>query len=128
MARQGAGSQSHAARELKSKGAGAANVPAQPCFKPRTRRRGPLPAGAAGLRWPPVEALVILLVPLVALFVWAVAYFQPTRIDPEAECARRAEHIAWLEERLAHARRHDWDEQMMANLHLQLAEARGERK
>lgn len=71
-----------------------------------------------------MEAVVILIVPLIALAVWAAAYFQPRRPDPAAENAQRAEHIAWLEDRLAHARRHNWDEQMMANLHAQLAEAR----
>lgn len=73
-----------------------------------------------------MEALFLLLVPVIAFLVWAVAYFQPKPPDSAAEHARRVERIAWLEERLAHARRHNWDEQMMANLHTQLAEARRE--
>jgi hypothetical protein len=71
-----------------------------------------------------MEALVILLVPLVALIIWAAAYFQPKRLDPVAEQARLEQHIAWLEERLTHAHRHNWDEQMVGNLNWQLAAAR----
>ena len=41
-----------------------------------------------------------------------------------AEQKQLAEHIAWLNERLDHARARNWDEQMMANLHAQLTEAR----
>lgn len=75
-----------------------------------------------------MEALVILIVPLVALFVGAVAFFQPRRSDPAAERARVDQHIAWLEERLAHARAKDWDEQMLENIHVQLEAARREQR
>ena len=75
-----------------------------------------------------MEALVILIVPLVALFIGAVAFFQPRPSDPAAERARVDQHIAWLEERLDHARARNWDEQMMANLHAQLAAAHHERR
>ncbi len=71
-----------------------------------------------------MEALVILLVPLVALFVWAVAYFQPRAVDPAVHRAQLGEHIAWLEERLAYARQKNWDEQMIGNLTAQLEAAR----
>ena len=71
-----------------------------------------------------MEALVLLLVPLVALAVWAAAYLQPKSLDPVAEQAQLDEHIAWLEDRLAHAREKNWDEQMLANLTAQLTEAR----
>ena len=71
-----------------------------------------------------MEAFVLLLVPLVAFFVWAVAYFQPKALDPMAERAQLDEHIAWLEERLAHARQKNWDEQMLANLTAQMESAR----
>lgn len=71
-----------------------------------------------------MEALVLLLVPLVALVVWAAAYFQPKSLDPVADQAQLEEHIAWLEQRLAHAREKNWDEQMLANLTGQLTEAR----
>lgn len=75
-----------------------------------------------------MEALVILIVPLVALFIGAVAFFQPRPSDPVAERARVDQHIAWLEDRLAHAREKNWDEQMMENLHAQLAAARHEQR
>ena len=71
-----------------------------------------------------MEAFILLLVPLVAFAVWAAAYFQPKLLDAKAEQAQLAEHIAWLEERLVHARQKNWDEQMLANLTAQLTEAR----
>jgi len=73
---------------------------------------------------PAMEALVILLVPLVALIVWAAAYFQPNPFNSVAERAQLEQHIAWLEDRLAHARQHNWDEQMIGNLIGQLETAR----
>jgi hypothetical protein len=74
-----------------------------------------------------MEAVVILIVPLVALLVGAVAFFQPRPSDPMAERVRLDEHIAWLEDRLAHAIDKRWDNQMMENLHAQLAAARRDR-
>ena len=75
-----------------------------------------------------MEALVILIVPLVALFIGAVAFFQPRRLDPAADRARVDQHIAWLEDRLAHARAKNWDEQMMENIRAQLEAARREQR
>lgn len=74
-----------------------------------------------------MEALVILLVPLVAFIIWAVAYFQPKTTDLAAEQQQLDQHIAWLEDRLAYGREKQWDEQMIANLTAQLAEARERR-
>ncbi len=71
-----------------------------------------------------MEALVILIVPLIALFVWALAKFSAQPLDPSADRVQREQHIAWLEERLAHARAKDWDEQMIGNLTAQLEAAR----
>ena len=74
-----------------------------------------------------MEAVVILLVPLVALFVWAVAFFAPRSDDMAAEREQLDQHIAWLEDRLAYGRQKNWDEQMIGNLTAQLAEARDRR-
>lgn len=74
-----------------------------------------------------MEALVILLVPLVAFGVWAAAYFQPRTTDLAAEQVQLEQHIAWLEDRLAYGRQKNWDEQMIASLTAQLAEARERR-
>jgi hypothetical protein len=73
-----------------------------------------------------MEAVVILIVPLVALLVGAIAFFQARPLDVVAERSRLDQHISWLEERLTHARRNNWDEQMMANLTAQLESARRE--
>ena len=74
-----------------------------------------------------MEALVLLLVPLVAFIIWAVAYFQPRTTDLAEERQQLDRHIAWLEDRLAYGRQKNWDEQMIANLNAQLAEARERR-
>lgn len=73
-----------------------------------------------------MEVFVIIIPPFIALIIGAVAVLAPRPKDPVAERARLAEHIAWLEHRLAHARARNWDEQMMHNLHTQLAAARRE--
>lgn len=75
-----------------------------------------------------MELFVIIIPPFIALIIGAVAVFAPRPKDPVAERARIDEHIAWLESRLAHAREGNWDEQMLHNLHLQLAEARREQR
>jgi hypothetical protein len=67
-----------------------------------------------------MEALVILLVPLVALIIWAGAYFQTRSLDPATERAQLDQHIARLEERLAMAHQRNWDEQMISSLRGQL--------
>ncbi len=70
-----------------------------------------------------MEVFVILVPPFIALLIGAWAMLSPRQIDVAAEQKQLDEHIAWLQERLAHARARNWDEQMMANLHAQLAEA-----
>jgi hypothetical protein len=71
-----------------------------------------------------VEAVVIIIPPIIALLIGAWAVLAPRRIDVVAEQKQINEHIAWLEERLAHAHARNWDEQMLANLRAQMAEAR----
>ncbi|HEY8994062.1 MAG TPA: hypothetical protein VIM71_05335 [Lacunisphaera sp.] len=73
-----------------------------------------------------MEALVILIVPLVALLIGAVAVFQARPVDAGAERSRLDQHIAWLEERLQHARQKNWDEDMIGRLIEQLEAARRE--
>jgi hypothetical protein len=73
-----------------------------------------------------VEALVLIIPPIIALLIGAWAVFAPRAIDPVAERARLVEHIARLEESLARARAGNWDEQMITNLLDKLAEARRE--
>ena len=75
-----------------------------------------------------MEIVVIILPPIIALIIGAVAYFAPRVKDPVAEQKRLDERIAWLENRLVHARAGNWDEQMMHNLHTQLAAARSEQQ
>lgn len=71
-----------------------------------------------------MEAVVIIVVPLIAMLIAGWAIIAPRPVDQVAEQAQMSQHIAWLEERLAHARQKNWDEQMMANLLAQLDEAR----
>ena len=73
-----------------------------------------------------MEALVILIPPLIALFIGAWAVFAPRQVDPVAERARLEQHIARLEESLHRARAANWDEQMITNLLDKLAAARRE--
>ena len=75
-----------------------------------------------------MEIVVIIIPPVIALIIGAVAFFAPRPKDPVAEQARLDERIAWLEERLVHARAGNWDEQMMHNLHTQLETARHEQR
>lgn len=75
-----------------------------------------------------MEIFVIIIPPAIALIIGAVAFFAPRPKDPVAERARLDERIAWLEDRLTHARADHWDEQMMHNLHAQLEEARREQR
>lgn len=75
-----------------------------------------------------MEAVVILIVPIVALFVGAAAVLQPRRLDPAAERVRIAERVAWLEERMRHAQAGNWDEQMMERLTDELADARHQQR
>jgi hypothetical protein len=71
-----------------------------------------------------MEALVILLIPLVGFIFWAVHRAQTNALDPAVRRLQRQEHVALLEERLARGRRDNWDEQMLGNLAEQLEEAR----
>lgn len=71
-----------------------------------------------------MEVVVILVPIFVALILGAWAVLAPKPVDVKAERAQLDEHIAWLEDRLAHARERNWDEQMMENLMTQLATAR----
>ena len=70
-----------------------------------------------------MEVFVIFIPIFVALLLGVWAMLAPKRVDVAAETHQLNEHIAWLEERLAHARAGNWDEQMMANLHAQLETA-----
>jgi len=71
-----------------------------------------------------MEAFVIIIPPIIALLIGAWAILSPRPVDFVTERAQIDQHIAWLEDRLAHARAGNWDEQMMANLHAQMADAR----
>jgi hypothetical protein len=71
-----------------------------------------------------MEVFVILIPPVIALLIGAWALLAPKPVDVVAEQKQLDAHIAWLNERLAHARARNWDEQMMANLDAQMAEAR----
>ncbi|HWA24851.1 MAG TPA: hypothetical protein VG734_04180 [Lacunisphaera sp.] len=75
-----------------------------------------------------MEAVVIIIVPLIAMLIAGWAIVAPRPIDLKADQAQMDQHIAWLEERLAYARQKNWDEQMMANLHTQLEEAHIKRR
>jgi hypothetical protein len=71
-----------------------------------------------------MEAFVIIIPPIIAVLIGGWAVLAPRPVDPKVERTQLDEHIAWLEERLQHARARNWDEQMMANLHTQMAQAR----
>ena len=71
-----------------------------------------------------MEVFVIIIPPFIALLIGAWAMLAPRPVDVVAERKQLDEHIAWLNERLAHARARNWDEQMIANLNDQMAEAR----
>ncbi len=73
-----------------------------------------------------MEAVVIVLVPLIALLIGAMAVLAPRPVDVVAERARLDQHIAWLEDRLEHAREKHWDEDMIGRITAQLDDARAE--
>lgn len=65
------------------------------------------------------EALVIVLVAVVAVVVYVVLWVQsrnPALYDPRRERARLEQHLGWLEQRLELARREDWDDAMVGSL------------
>ena len=70
-----------------------------------------------------MEVFVIIIPPFIALLIGAWALLAPRPVDAAAEQKQLDEHIAWLNERLDHARARNWDEQMMENLHAQMAAA-----
>jgi hypothetical protein len=65
-----------------------------------------------------MEALVILIVPIVAFFVWLVARLQTDamRPTPGAELARLEQYVAWLEDRRRHAEASNYDDQMKEHI------------
>lgn len=73
-----------------------------------------------------MEALVLIIPPIVALLIGAWAILAPRPLDPVAERTRLDQHVARLEESLARARTDNWDEQMISNLLDKLADARRE--
>lgn len=75
-----------------------------------------------------MEAFVIIIPPFIALLIGGWAVLAPRPVDAVAEQKQLDEHIAWLEDRLVHARAGNWDEQMMANLHTQMAAAQRKRQ
>ena len=65
------------------------------------------------------EALAILAVVFVAIAVYVVLWVQsrnPALYDPRREQARLEQHISWLEERLAVARREGWGHEITGSL------------
>lgn len=75
-----------------------------------------------------MEVFVIFIPPLVALIIGGWAIIAPRPVDTKVESIRLDQHIAWLEERLTHARERNWDEQMLASLQAQLAAAYRQRQ
>jgi len=75
-----------------------------------------------------MEAVVIIVVPLIAMLIAGWAIVAPRPVDIRADRAQMDQHIAWLEERLTYARQKNWDEQMTANLLAQLDDAQGKRR
>lgn len=73
-----------------------------------------------------MEAVVILVVPLIALIIIGGAVLQPRHKDLVEERSRLDQRIAWLESRLTHARQSNWDEDMIARINEQLDEAQRE--
>jgi len=73
------------------------------------------------------EALACIFVISLSLALVAYARVQNVnaiRLHPEVEPARADVHIAWLEERIALARREKWEHAMIASLEGRLAEER----
>jgi hypothetical protein len=65
------------------------------------------------------EALALVLVFLIAGGVYVVLLVQsrnPALHDPRKEHARLEQHLAWLDQRLAMARREKWGQEMVAPL------------
>ena len=75
-----------------------------------------------------MEAVVILLVPLIAAAVYLSARFQGEGIavNPQQELVQLRERLAWHEDRLRQAREKNWDDAMVEQIAGQLAETRDE--
>ena len=75
-----------------------------------------------------MEAVVILLVPLIAAAVYLSARFQAEgiAINPQQELAQLQERLAWHEDRLRRAREKNWDDVMVGQIAGQVAETRNE--
>ena len=75
-----------------------------------------------------MEALVVILVPLIAFAIYLVSrtltYGQPQ--TPEEHLAALKQQEAWHEQRLRHAREKNWDEGMVAQILAQLHDTRGQ--
>jgi hypothetical protein len=99
------------------------NEPQELRFNGRRAQGRALRSGGCAASCGLVEIFVIIIPPFIALLLGAWAVLAPKPMSVPAEQAQLAEHIIWLEQRLAHARAGNWDEQMMANLHAQLASA-----
>lgn len=65
-----------------------------------------------------MEAIVILIVPAVAFFVWLTARVQAQTMQPSpaAELERLEQYVAWLEDRLRHAEASNYDDQMKQHI------------
>lgn len=73
-----------------------------------------------------IEATLLLFVVVVAALALVLTRVMKPRPDPLKEKARLEQHIAWLEERQAHAALQHWDNEMKQRIDAQLAEARTE--
>jgi len=71
-----------------------------------------------------MEAVVIIIVPVITLFVGVVAVLQSRPLDVASERERLNQHIAWLESRLHHAREKRWDAGMVEQISGHLERAR----
>ncbi len=74
-----------------------------------------------------MEALVILIVPAIAVAVYLISRFQNFGEPRNAEEARAAlrQQLAWHEHRLQHAQEKNWDDGMIAQIMEQRNETRG---
>jgi hypothetical protein len=73
-----------------------------------------------------MEALVILLVPMVALAIYLISRFQTHGLPQTAqeELAELQQQLAWHEQRLQNARARNWDEGMIAQITSQRDDSR----
>ncbi|MGC4074743.1 MAG: hypothetical protein QM760_20015 [Nibricoccus sp.] len=72
------------------------------------------------------EVLAVLLVFVVSVAIYIAAWVRsrnPALHEPEKERVRSEQQVAWLEERLAQARREGWGVEMVNELERKIAEA-----